>query len=930
MAPTVVSASIGVLGPLVVKLGSLLNGQYGRLKGVRKEILALNLELSTINAAVQKYAMLEDPDIQVKQWISMVRELAYDIEDHIDKFIRRLGNSGRHGGFKESFRRIARSLKTLGSRHGISGQIEELKARIKHVKDLKNSYRLDDVSCSTSNHKSVDPRLSALFAEKAHLVGIDGPRDDLVKWMVEEGKNTTRKHRCVLSIVGFGGLGKTTLANQVYQKIEGDFDCRAFVSVSQKPDIKRIMKDVISQMSCKDGCIEGTTDNWDERRSITKLRELLKDKRYLIIIDDIWSTQAWNNVQCAFPENNYSSRIIITTRISDVAKSCCSCTTDRTYNIKALSDLHARELFFKRIFGSADGCPDMLKEVSDKILNKCGGLPLAIISISALLANKCTVKEEWEKVKRSIGHALEKHQTLEGVSTILSLSYNDLPPNLKTCLLYLSVFPEDCVISRNSLLRRWIAEGFVSEERGRSQYEVAESYFYELINKSMVQPVGEVSYDGKVRACKVHDMMLEIIISKSAEDNFVTVVGEGRTSLSNRHRVIRRLSVQYSDNELALALENEDLSHVRSLIVTAPGCIKHLPNLAKFEALRVLDFQGLDGLEQYDMNSVEKLFQLKYLSLMNTNISRLPLGIVMLSDLETLDFRGTFVEELPAGFGQLTKLQHLLAEKRTKIPSGIGNMSNLRDLGNLTYLSELSVYLNYGGYDFGSKCGGLDAYRMHEEKLLSSLHKLIGSCKLRSLSIYSSDSYSLKFLESWSMPSALQMFHMSTDYYFPNIPKWISPALTSLSSLNINLIELTEDGLRTLGELPALLDLILTLETGANKFTVQGIGFPSLKHLKICSGQGTYFVKGAMPKLEYLGLVFLPVGRNCGFYIGLAHLPCLKVVKIGFPPGCGTKPEFISATAAIKEEVHAHTNHPRFGIFYNWFNDMEMSKRATR
>lgn len=118
---------LGALGPFLVKL----TGEYGRLKGVRREILALNLELSSMHTAVQKYAMLEDPDIQVKQWISMVRELAYDIEDCMDKFIHRLGNGGRHGGFKESFRKIARSLKTLGARRGIAGQIDELNARIK-------------------------------------------------------------------------------------------------------------------------------------------------------------------------------------------------------------------------------------------------------------------------------------------------------------------------------------------------------------------------------------------------------------------------------------------------------------------------------------------------------------------------------------------------------------------------------------------------------------------------------------------------------------------------------------------------------------------------------------------------------------------------------------------------------------------------------
>lgn len=392
-----------------------------------------------------------------------------------------------HGGFKEFFRKTARRLKTLGSRRGIANQIDDVKARVKEVKELKSSYKLDDVACSsTSEHPAKDPRLSALFVEEAHLVGIDGPRDDLAHWMVEEEISST-KHRKVLSIVGFGGLGKTTLAREVYRKIQGHFHCWAFISVSQKPNVKKIMKDLISQVPRKEEDFTKDIDTWDEKKFIEKLRELLQDKRYLIVIDDIWSASTWDTIKYAFPENNLSSRTIATTRIVDVAKSCCPHGNDRIYEMEALSDLHSKRLFFKRIFGSEDSCPDVLKQVSDKILKKCGGLPLAIISISSLLANRPAVKDEWERVARSIGSALDKNQSLEGMNSILSLSYNARPPNLKTCLLYLSIFPEDYVIDREILVRRWIAEGFGS--CGQSKQQVAENHFYELINKSMVQPV---------------------------------------------------------------------------------------------------------------------------------------------------------------------------------------------------------------------------------------------------------------------------------------------------------------------------------------------------------------------------------------------------------------------------------------------------------
>uniref|UniRef100_A0A8R7R7L2 NB-ARC domain-containing protein n=1 Tax=Triticum urartu TaxID=4572 RepID=A0A8R7R7L2_TRIUA len=563
----------------------------------------------------------------------------------------------------------------------------------------------------------------------------------------------------------------------------------------------------------------------------------------------------------------------------------------------------------------------MLKEVSDAILNKCGGLSLAIVTISSLLANRLATKEEWEKVKRAIGSALERKQSLEGMSRILSLSYNDLPLNLKTCLLYFSIFPEDYLIDRKRLVRHWIAEGFISDERGLSKQEVAENYFYELINKSMVQPV-DIEYDGKVPACRVHDMMLEIIISKSVEDNFVTVVGGGQKSLTNRQGFIRRLSVQHIDQELASALEKEDLSHVRSLTVTSSVFMKHFPSLTKFEALRVLDFEGCKGLEQYDMSNVDRLFQLKYLSFKDTGISKLPSSIVMLHDLEILDLRTPSMQELPTGIILLTKLQYLLTKAYCKVPNGIGNMRSLREaprfditkssldaieeLGNLSRLNKLGLCLDDG-----------DGYKRHEKVLLSLLCKL-SSCKLQSLCIKNRSYGSLDFMDSWSpLPSSFQKLCIYGKMHLANVPKWISPGLTSLAHVNIGLDELREEDLHTLGELPSLLYLHLYLATGPKKkLTVTG--FPCLRRFGLLSLDGAYitFQKGAMPKLEKLEQPFdVSVAKAYGFYLGIEHLPCLKVIEVTLCNEGATLSESKAAAAWIRNEAGAHPNHPENSIW---------------
>ncbi|XP_073359980.1 disease resistance protein Pik-2-like [Aegilops tauschii subsp. strangulata] len=890
----VVSASHGAFGPLLVKLNDLLAGEYARLKGVRREMRSLRSELSNMHAALQKYTMLQDPDIQVKAWISEVRELAYDTEDCVDKFIHRLGSPGarhhHHRGIKEFFRRSARRLKTLGSRRQIAKQIVELKARVMSVKDQRTSYKLDDMVCGTSGHAVVDPRLAALFIEEAHLMGIEDPRDDLAK-----------EH----------------------------FHCHAFVSVSQKPDVRKIIKDIISQVPCHD-VFTKDIQFWDEKRSIEKLRELLQDKRYLVVIDDIWSTSAWNTIKCAFPENNCSSRVITTTRIFDVASSCCQVEDDRIYYMEPLSDLHSKKLFFNRIFGSEDCCPDILKDVSDAILRKCGGLPLAIISISGLLASRPAVRNEREKIRKSIGFALDKSQSLEGMKSILSLSYSSLTPNLKTCLLYFSNFPEDYKIERDTLVRRWIAEGFISEERGQSRQEVAENNFYELINKSIVQPM-DIGYDGKARACRVHDLMLEFAISKAAEENFITVLG-GQMVLPNSNCYIRRLSVQHINSELASTLASKELHHVRSLTVS--GCIKQMPNLVEFESLRVLDFEGCEGLKEYDLNNINKLFKLKYLSLRSTCISNVPSGVVTLHDLVTLDLRDTYIQELPAGIVQLSKLQYLLTARcifygETTIPSGIGKMKSLceisgfnittssvgavEELENLTNLTELHVVFNGGGSD---------KYKRHEEMLFSSLCKL-GRYSLQSFRIQSKDSTPLDFLDSWCpLPSSLQLFIMSTIYYLPKPPKWLAPTVTSLTHLNINLSEITEEDINILGRMPALISLELWFKTvRKERLIVQGNGFRSLKEFYFihsyyfAGARYLLFEEGALPKVEKLQVPFyVSVAEAYGLYLGIEHLPCLKDAEVSIYNEGATASESKVAVVSIRNEANTHPNHPRVTI----------------
>jgi hypothetical protein len=259
-----------VMNSLLGKLTTLMGEKYRKLKGVRNKVASLHEEFSSMNALLVKLVGMDELDVQAKAWRDQVRDMSYDIEDCIDDFMHDLEVKGATTGF---LKKSAERLKKLKVRHQIANKIKGIEARVLEVHERRIRYNLDEYK-PTSSIVHIDTRALAIFTDAAGLMGIDTPRDDLVELLTDQGQELK-----VASIVGFGGLGKTTLASEVCRKIEGQFTCHAFVSVSLKPDLPRLLQNLLLKLTREQSFESSSLDEL-----IRNIREYLLNKRYFYYV----------------------------------------------------------------------------------------------------------------------------------------------------------------------------------------------------------------------------------------------------------------------------------------------------------------------------------------------------------------------------------------------------------------------------------------------------------------------------------------------------------------------------------------------------------------------------------------------------------------------------------------------------------------------
>ncbi|XP_052137381.1 disease resistance protein PIK6-NP-like [Oryza glaberrima] len=901
------------IGTVLPKLAEVLKEEYQLQKTVKGEIMFLSAELERMQAALQEVsdseaAAIIDGDAQsklVKLWARDVRELSYDIEDTIDRFMVRVDKPRSFRGF------IDRSLNLLTNfkiRHKIGGKIRDIKAHLKEVSERRDRYNLDVARVAKPVGQTVDSlRLqSALYGNVSDLVGTEKKTEDLIMMMnADEGSKQNLK---VVSIFGFGGLGKTTLANLVYQNLKENFTYWAFVSVSLNPNLVGIFKNMLRQLDGeKYKNINGET--WEEVELIEELRKFLQDKSYFIVIDDIWKGSVWQTIQKALIDNQCGSRIITTTRVRDVAKQIGG-----AYQLEPLSLDDSRKLFNQIIFHSKDKCPPYhLSEVSQKILKKCGGIPLAIITIASVLASKKGNEYvHWNRVYHSMGSGLEDNPDLSNMRRILSVSYYDLPPHLKTCLLYLSSYPEDYLIDRKTLIWQWVGEGFVDTKQDSSLYEVGGDYFDELMNKGMIQPAGDIVNNYPVY-CQIHDMVLDLITFLSNEEHFLTRL-DGHQSLSLPKK-IRRLSLQTDKKEDVKPLASISLRYLRSLTVSGQGfsLLPTLPSLCPF--LRVLDLSDCDKVEKQHCKDICNLFHLRYLRLSQTDITELPKEISNLQFLQALDISDTRIKELPPTFIQLKHLLYLHVLHFMTLPDGFGSLNQLQEIRSTITINSPTMFDDLASLS-KLRCLNFELNDEWDDRYWEAFNQCLS--KLVSLELLEV-SGRLIGPSCWNLSPGPQMPKFISKWTLVGVPIWMY-SLSSLSSLYITLSTLRERDLQVLGTISSLNDLKIRVEYGAVEYRRKRLvidedyPFLSLTQFSVESSiMDVRFEQGAMKKLRILNFHFGAtdtVNRFGDFDFGLENLHSLEHIDVCIRYSISYPWEADHAEMAIQRSIHMNPNKP--------------------
>ncbi|CAL5354590.1 unnamed protein product [Camellia sinensis] len=707
----------------------------------------------------------------------------------------------------------------------IMEEIKTIEAKVLQFYDQINEIQLllpdDDKSFHHGVHSSMSMENRTMVDEEI-TVGFDDEALT-VKKLLAGGK----KQLQMISIVGMPGLGKTTLARKLYNDpyITHYFHIRAWTYASQLPRKTDMLLDILRSVNV---VITNEIKYMTNEELGEKLYKQLKGRRYLIVIDDLWDIRAWVDLKLYFPNDNNGSRVMFTSRLKEVAMHASpDC---HPHCLRFLTEEESWELLQQKVFQN-ESCPPELIEIGKQIMKKCEGLPLAIVVIAGLLARNVKAQESWKQVAQSVSSYIvsDPDQYLD----TLALSYNHLPRHLKPCFLYLGAFPEDQEISVQRLIWLWIAEGFIQKIEQKSLEEVAEAYLMDLIQRSLII-VAQKRFDGRIKACHMHDLLRDLCLKKAREINFLQWIHNYKdaspSSSSNCKTINQRylcILSHFAPRFDQILLQSCSLTVVQSLLCFTGKFGEHIDHggnvfddvcsfiCSNFKLLRVLDIWYINA---FFSRELTQLVNLRYLAINLEASCELPPSISNLSNLETIIISTQWRKViLPCNVWKIPKLKHLYAKGGAENYVFFCCEEVVMDHNHPSILENLRIITNLG------RCGSTQDFLARTPYLTK-----LGICGRTWSNSANLNFPNLEFLRHLDTLKLYGEFLYSTSFRevkFPTNVKRLTLKYTKIKWEEISVLGMVLPNLQ-------LLKLENNVGLGQQWTTIDG-GFPQLKFLKL-------------------------------------------------------------------------------------------------
>ncbi|XP_066337518.1 putative disease resistance protein RGA4 [Miscanthus floridulus] len=707
MAELAASLVVGPLVSLLKKVSSSLLDQYNVMEGMAKQHEILKRKLPAIldiMADAEKQASRRGG---VKAWLEALKTVVYKANDVFDEFeyeaLRRRAKKNGHitklgmAGVKlfPTHNRVA-----FRSRMGnkLSSIVEAIKVLHHEMKDF-GFDKLQPEAPAWKEWRQTD----SIIVDPENIVSRsrDKEREKIIEVLLSH--QASSGDLLVLPIVGMGGLGKTTLAQLIYNdpRVQEQFQLLKWVCVSEDFNVCNLANEI---------CNESETTL---EKALNKLQEHLRGKRYLLVLDDVWNKDVdkWGKLKACLNQGGVGSAILTTTRDKEIAEFMGTVANNSSWKNKyhdvAILDIEfIHEIIETRAFGLQKTKPEELVKLVGPIAERCVGSPLAAKALGSVLCNK-TTKEEWEDIL----HRSRICDDETGILPILKLSYNDLPTDMKQCFAFCAMYPKDYQIDVEELIQLWMANGYISDQNKVPAETMGKRIVNEMVSRSFFQYEEQrrIGYSSTTFV-KIHDLMHEVALSASEKECVcitVEFVRSGEMVPSAARHIQFQTSMDKKRLNFLFGTTKEKFPPIQTMMF---DIFYHhedlLHHLSKFSSLRVL---SMPRPKAHLSIKPKHQCHLRYLDLSdNAGIEALPDDISILYSLQTLKLSNcSSLKRLPEQMKHMSSLRHLYTDGCTKLecmPPKLGRITSLRTITwfvvgsglNCSSLGELKD-LNIGG-----------------------------------------------------------------------------------------------------------------------------------------------------------------------------------------------------------------------------------------